>query len=116
MSAIQTTLIIFTVILLSIGQVLFKIASSDISLIPNKFIFSLLNTKLILAFAIYTFATILWLIALKGVPLRIAYPFIALAFFIVPILAHYLIGEVIYWNTFLGAAFIGVGVFISTYK
>jgi len=112
----QLVLILFTVFLLSVGQILFKLASSDIVLTPAGMLSSFLSLKLIAAFAIYSFATALWLIALKGLPLRVAYPFAALAFFIVPTLAHFLLGESLSWNTYAGAAVIALGVFISVYR
>ncbi|MBF6648520.1 EamA family transporter [Methylobacter sp. BlB1] len=76
---------------------------------------SLLNIKLIVALVVYFFATIMWLLVLKVTPLRVAYPFVALAFFIVPILAHFLLNENISWNTFVGAILIALGVWVSVY-
>ena len=55
----------------------------------------------------YLFATITWLFVLKATALRVAYPFGALAFFIVLVLAHLLPGESIKWNSFAVAALIG---------
>lgn len=113
MSLSQLSLILFTVILLSAGQILFKLASSDLVLTPAGFLPSLLSLKLIVALAVYSVATILWLIALKAVPLRVAYPFVASAFFIVPTLAHFLLGEELGWNTYAGAGLIALGVIVS---
>lgn len=113
MSLFQLSLILFTVFLLSVGQILFKLASNEIVLTPAELLPSLWNFKLIVAFTVYSVATILWLIALKGVPLRVAYPFAALAFFIVPTLAHFLLGEALGWNTYLGASIIALGVIVS---
>lgn len=112
----QFLLIVLTVFLLSIGQILFKLASAEIVLTPNGMLVSLLSTKLMLALFVYFFATLLWLVALKGLSLRVAYPFAALAFFIVPTLAHFLLGETVSWNTYVGAAVIALGVFISVYR
>jgi undecaprenyl phosphate-alpha-L-ara4N flippase subunit ArnE len=80
------------------------------------FISSMLNIKLIIALAVYFFATLMWLFVLKSTPLRVAYPFFALVFFIVPIFAHFLLGESINWNTFAGAALIAIGVWVSVYQ
>lgn len=109
-------LISFTVILLSVGQILFKQASEDLNLTPSQILPSLLSIKLAISFAVYATATLLWLISLKGVPLRVAYPFAATAFFIVPILAHFFLGEALSWNTFFGASLIGLGVIVSVIK
>lgn len=113
MSISQLLLILFTVILLSAGQVLFKLASSDLVLTPAGLLQSFLSVKLMLALAVYAVATILWLIALKNVPLRVAYPFVASAFFIVPALAHFFLGEELGWNTYAGAGLIALGVIVS---
>jgi drug/metabolite transporter (DMT)-like permease len=116
MSIVQISLILFTVFLLSVGQILFKLASSDINLSSSGLIPSLISARLAIAFLVYSFATVLWLIALKDLPLRVAYPFAALAFFIVPTLAHFLLGETLSWNTYVGAGIIALGVIVSTFK
>lgn len=113
MSLIQLSLIVFTVLLLSLGQILFKLASDQVVLSLPGILPSLLNPKLIVAIGVYLVATVLWLIAIKGIPLRLAYPFAALAFFVVPTLAHFLLGEGLGWNTYLGALIILVGVAVS---
>lgn len=105
--------IIFTVLLLSIGQVLFKLASESLKAAHPNILFALLNTKLIIALIIYALATFLWLLVLKDTPLKLAYPFVAMAFVFVPILSYFILGESLKWNNFLGAGFIIVGVIVS---
>lgn len=116
MSMAQILLILFTVFLLSVGQILFKLASNDIDLSYSGLVPSLLSLRLVIAFVVYSIATILWLIALKNLPLRVAYPFAALAFFLVPTLAHFLLDETLSWNTYVGAGIIALGVIVSTVK
>jgi len=116
MSLVLILLILFTVFLLSVGQILFKLASSEINMSAAGFIASLMSARLAIAFLVYSFATILWLIVLKDLPLRVAYPFAALAFFFVPTLAHFLLGETLSWNTYVGAGFITLGVIVSALK
>lgn len=113
MSFLQFALIILTVFALSSGQILFKLAATSFTYNPEKIIASFLDLKLIVALLVYAVATVMWLMVLRTMPLRLAYPFVALAFFIVPIMAHYLLGETLNWKTFAGAALIGVGVWIS---
>lgn len=115
MTVYQTILVLATVFMLSVGQVLFKLSSSVIVFDISKWV-SFLNPKFIFAIAVYFFATVMWLYVLKQLPLRVAYPFIALAFVIVPIMAHFLLGEKLELNTFVGALIIIMGVLISTYK
>jgi drug/metabolite transporter (DMT)-like permease len=114
---IETMLLaIFTTILLSIGQVLFKLSASHISFTFKYLFFGFLsNTKLILAILIYGVATAAWVVVLKQLPLNKAYPFAALAFFIVPIFSYIILGEPIATKTILGAFFIFAGVCISNW-
>ena len=110
MSISQIIFILITVVLLSIGQVLFKFAAMDMK---NIDIFSLLNPKLILALCVYCIATLVWIGVLRFTPLRLAYSFIALTFLIVPLLSWFWLNEPININTFVGAAVILIGIWIS---
>lgn len=113
MSLMQFALIILTVFALSTGQILFKLAATSFTYNPDSMVSSFLDMKLIVALLVYAVATVMWLMVLRSMPLRLAYPFVALAFFIVPIMAHYLLGETLNWKTFAGAALIGIGVWVS---
>lgn len=110
----QLLLTVLTVLLLSIGQVLFKYASGKIN-IESKGLFAglLLNPAFIIAIAVYAVATISWLFVLKAIPLKVAYPFAALAFVLVPIFASIFLGETLRFTTFAGAIVIIIGVYIS---
>ena len=84
----QVLLTVFTVLLLSIGQVLFKYASGKIDIESKGILLGLLlNPPFVIALAVYGIATISWLLVLKMTPLRIAYPFASLAFIMVPVFA-----------------------------
>ena len=110
MSFNQIMLILLTVVLLSIGQVLFKLAAMDMK---NIDISSLLQPKLILALCVYGFATVLWIAVLRYTPLVLAYPFVGLAFLIVPVLSWYWMSEPINLSTIVGGAIILIGIWIS---
>lgn len=112
----QLSFVIMTVVALSVGQILFKMAAADYHSSAVGFIGIILNAKLIVALVVYAFATLMWLYVLKTIPLRVAYPFTSLAFFVVPVLARFLLGEHINWNTFAGAALIALGVWVSVYR
>jgi len=114
MTVRQIVLTILTVLMLSIGQVFLKYASGKID-IQGKGILAglLLNPAFVIAIVVYGIATISWLLVLKMTPLRISYPFTALAFIIVPIFAFFFLGETLRWTTFAGAAVIILGVYIS---
>jgi drug/metabolite transporter (DMT)-like permease len=113
MTFLQIVLILSTVFLLSVGQILFKLASADIILSYPEMLRSFINFKLMFALSIYAIATLLWIVALKELPLRVAYSFVGMTFFIVPILAHFVLGETLSWNTYVGAGIIAVGVIVS---
>lgn len=116
MSVAQLILILVTVIAISVGQVLFKVAAGKLSFTLDGFFSSLFTPGLIAALFVYFVATVLWIIVLKQTPLRIAYPFVALAFVLVPMLAHWLLDEGLSWNTFAGAALITLGVWVSVFR
>ena len=112
----QFFLITITVLSMSVGQVLFKVASSKLALNHSGFIRSLLNPTVITALVVYAIATIMWLLVLKQTPLQIAYPFAALAFVFVPFLAYYLLHEPMPWSTLAGALVICLGFSISSLR
>ena len=110
MSFNQIILILLTVVLLSVGQLLFKMAAMDMK---NIDISSLLQPKLILALCVYGIATILWIAVLRYTPLVLAYPFVGLAFLIVPVLSWFWMDEQISLNTIVGGAVILIGIWIA---
>lgn len=116
MSIVHIAFIVLTVIALSLGQILFRIAALGMAAPDSSLLEKILSGKLLLALTVYAVATIMWLFVLRSVPLRLAYPFVALAFILVPVLAHYTLGEPIGWNTFIGGAVIAAGVCISVYR
>ncbi|MDB5881691.1 MAG: hypothetical protein JWP43_1569, partial [Ramlibacter sp.] len=73
-----------------------------------------LNKYLFAALVVYALATGLWVALLREVPLSVAYPFVALAFFLVPLMGHWVLGETLRWQTLAGAAVIVAGVWVCT--
>ena len=112
MSFIQFMIILLTVFLLSVGQVLFKLAAMDMK---NIDIPSLFQPKLILALCVYAIATVFWIFVLRHTPLRIAYPFVGLAFLVVPVLSWFFMHEPINLKTIVGGAVILIGIWISVF-
>lgn len=111
----QLLFILITVVMLAIGQVLFKFAAMRIDIASKGLIASLIfNPALIVALMVYALATISWLFVLKNMPLRLAYPFAALGFFIVPLMSYFFLNEPLRWSSFGGAAIIMLGVYVST--
>ena len=109
----QLLLTALTVIAMASGQVLFKLAANrmpDGGSWPSQLIF---NRYLWLAMVVYLSATALWVALLRQIPLHVAYPFVALAFFLVPLLGHWFLGEPLRWQSLFGAMVIVLGVWIS---
>jgi len=110
-------LIIVCVTGISAGQILFKLASESI---PTRLVFTewlqfASNKFFLSALVIYGAATILWILALKRIDLFIAYPFMALAFIIVPCAGYLFLNEPVTYKTFIGAVLIIAGLIISVY-
>lgn len=114
MSLQNAILLALNVLALSIGQVLFKLAARAIDGAAPLWRQLALNPYLVAALVLYGLATALWVALLRQVPLHVAYPFVALAFFLVPVMAHLVLGEPLRWQTLAGAAVIFVGVWVSS--
>jgi drug/metabolite transporter (DMT)-like permease len=100
---------------LVIGQLLFKRAAAQwrVEGLSMVTVTSFFTPALIGALALYGLTTVLWVFVLKHVPLALALPFNALVFIAAPVAAHYLFGESISGNTFIGGALIIAGVFVA---
>lgn len=108
-------LILVCVLGISTGQILFKLASTSIpvSLDVTAWLQFAVNKYFVSALMIYAAATIGWILALKRIELFIAYPFMALAFIIVPCASYYILGEPLTVRALVGASLIVAGLIIS---
>ena len=70
------------------------------------------NPFLLLALFIYGLGTIIWIYLLKSVPLSFAYPFMALTFCLVPLLAWYFLGEPLTWRKGFGTMLVMAGLVV----
>jgi multidrug transporter EmrE-like cation transporter len=105
--------LVLTPLLISAGQILFKLTSARAGGVDAAgLIGMLLDPYLIAAFAIYGIGTVVWVYVLKSVPLTVAYPFMALTFCAVPLLAWYLLGEALSLRYAVGAALIMAGLVV----
>ena len=114
MSWNSIALALVTVLGLSAGQVLFKLAAMGLAGPAPLWMLLLRNGYLWAALVVYGVATVLWVALLRQVPLRMAYPFVGLAFVIVPVLAHFLLNEPLRWQAAAGAGLIVLGIWVST--
>ena len=97
------------------GQILFKRAASQLT--PgggSSWLFELARSPTMwVAVALYAGATLLWVRILTTVPLSRAYPFVALAFVLVPAAGYLFFDESITMRYALGTALIIVGVAVA---
>lgn len=101
--------------LLAAGQSLFKLSALSLhGAGQTGGLFSLVTIPSFwLALALYGLGTLLWIVVLQTVPLSRAYPFMALAFVIVPLLAVVIFKESLSLTYLVGAALIVAGVMVT---
>lgn len=101
-------------LMLAVGQVLFKWSamawSQEGTLLSLK-----VAQRLLPALVLYGFATLAWVWVLQYVDLSRAYPFMALAFIVVPLLSLWFFAERIGWHYAVGALLIFAGVVTTAY-
>jgi drug/metabolite transporter (DMT)-like permease len=97
------------------GQILFKRAASQISAGADQFwLLQLVRLPTMwIALALYGAATLLWVRILTTVPLSRAYPFVALAFVLVPAAGYLFFHESITVRYAIGTGLIIVGVAVA---
>ena len=112
-------LLIPAILLSTTGELLFKIGMNRI----GSFEFStrairqvlpriLLNPLIILGFFGFGLGAVFWLAVLSRVPLSLAYPILALSYFVVVVEARLFLRERVTWKRMLGVAIIVVGVVV----
>ena len=106
--------LLVTPALIALGQILFKLASRGAGDADAAGLLALArNPYLLAALAIYGLGTLLWIYVLKSVPLNVAYPFMALSFCLVPLLAWLALGEAMSWRQGAGLALIVAGLVMT---
>ena len=113
MSFVMIAATITCVVCISIGQLLFKQAANALPPDPQMLDW-ILNGWLIASLALYGLTTLGWVWILRHAPLHLAYPFMGLAFLLVPTLAWLLLGEPIGWQTLAGGTLILAGVALAS--
>lgn len=114
MTPLLTAITVLCVVGISLGQMLFKKAAQSIAVATNwqHWVF---NGWLIAALALYGVTTLVWIWVLRHAPLHLAYPFMGLAFLIVPGLGWLFLGEPIRIQTIAGGALILIGIAIAAH-
>jgi undecaprenyl phosphate-alpha-L-ara4N flippase subunit ArnE len=100
---------------IAIGQILFKRAAREVSSASGAaWMLEVARLPTMwLALALYGAATVLWVRILATVPLSRAYPFMALAFILVPAGGYVFFQESITARYVIGAALIVIGVIVA---
>lgn len=118
MSALQITLLLLYSIGMSAGQLLFKLAAQSF-LSPNASTISLgrmaqlgLNPYFVGAMSLYLGLSVLWVWILTFTPLSRAYPFVAVAFVVTPLLGHFFFMEALDLRFYLGLSLIVLGLIL----
>lgn len=112
MTPLLTCITVLCVVGISLGQMLFKKAAQSIANAATwqHWVF---NGWLIAALVLYGITTLVWIWVLRHVPLHLAYPFMGLAFLIVPILGWIFLNEPIQVPTLVGGALILAGITVA---
>ena len=90
------------------GQIALKSGANGSAGVAAQF----LNPSTIIGLALYVIAALCYVVALKKIPVSIAFPSVAASYAVVAILAHVLWNEPLGWPQMAGIALIGSGVLL----
>ncbi len=104
----------------TLGQLLLKSGMTSVGRLgagalqqPVQTVLAIASTPVVwLGLACYGFGAVLWLVVLSRLDLGYAYPLLALSYILIPLLAHFLLGETIPPLRWVGIAVIFIGVVI----
>ncbi len=100
-------LVVFATLLGSMGPILLKKGAAEFNLNPAK---QIKNYSMIGGIAVYAFATLFFIPALKGGELSVLYPIVSLGYVWTTLLAIKFLGERMNWMKWLAIAIIILGV------
>lgn len=117
MSSLQIALLSAYALGMSAGQLLFKAAAVSIQAEAARSTFGWLmrvpmNPYFVAAAVMYLALSVCWVWLLGFTPLSRAYPFVALAFVLTPLLGHFVFGEVLTARFFVGTGFVIIGLML----
>lgn len=108
-------LVLICVAAIAGGQLIFKYVGNRLAVLSVRELAS--NPDVFLVFAtgivLYGATTILWVLALRDLPLHVAYVFMSLAFVLVPLGAWLVFGEALTPKYMAGALLIVTGILVS---
>lgn len=103
---------ILCVIGLAIGQILFKVSATSLTQ-TGSFFAPKTAAILFVALTLYGTTTIAWVWVLQKIELGKVYPFMALAFVLVPLGSHFILGERFQLQYYIGIAMIVSGIIVT---
>jgi drug/metabolite transporter (DMT)-like permease len=119
MSALQLMVLSAYAFGMSAGQMLFKLAALSFSpfgttplSLAGRLFQLVANPYFIAAMSLYFSLSVLWVWILTFTPLSRAYPFVALAFVLTPLLSHFVFMETLSLPFYFGVCFIVVGLIL----
>lgn len=103
---------VLCVVGLAIGQILFKLSATHLTqtgsfFAPKTFL------SLFSAMTLYGITSVAWVWVLQNVELGRVYPFMALAFVLVPLGSHIVFGERFHLQYFVGVSLIMIGIVVA---
>jgi len=103
-------LIIISVSIGAVGQVAFKYGAMQMVENPGVTLLEKIKWPIVLGLFLYGISTILWILALKKVPLSYAYPMVSLGYVFVFIASYFIFNEAMNWFKIGGLLFIMAGI------
>ena len=97
---------------IAVGQILFKLSATSLQQ-TGSFFAPKTAVTLFSALALYGVTTIAWVWVLQKVELGKVYPLMALAFILVPLGSHLILGERFQPQYFVGVVLIMIGIVIA---
>jgi len=101
------------VAMVSVAQVLFKLAAPSFNNPDLPWLGRLFSPSLVWAIVLYAVATVLWLVVLHRSRLLAVYPIMASSYLLVPLLSWGFLHETPSLKTWIGSAAIFVGICIA---
>ncbi|EGJ11338.1 EamA family transporter [Rubrivivax benzoatilyticus] len=112
----EAILVVFVVLLSSVGQVLMRAASLGAAASGAAGLRAWMSFTSVLAVIVYCSAMALWLWVLSRVPITQAFAFFGLSFVFVPLMASRFLGDPMTTQTWIGAGIIILGIVVTNWR
>ena len=103
--ALNYLLLVAAAVCAAVGQTLFKLGASN-----RTSLASLINATIAFGIGFYLLGTILWIVALRKLPLSSAYPFTAVTFILVYLASAAFLGEKLTAGGIVGSVIVLLGL------